>query len=85
MTGFMEVSQEEMYAIDGGWTTNQWITKSCAAAGFVVGGVVGYVVAGPLGAAVGAKYAPLVTVAAGLAISVGCAYVANKIASSLID
>ncbi|HKL86980.1 MAG TPA: Blp family class II bacteriocin, partial [Treponemataceae bacterium] len=48
--GFNEISMDEMFAIDGGWTTNQWITKSCAAAGFVVGGVVGYVVAGPLGA-----------------------------------
>ena len=68
MTGFMEISQEEMYAIDGGGWFKSFCTAVLPPVGFIGGGVATAILFSPwyalaggsLGAAVGLIIADLV-------------------------
>ncbi|MDY2756169.1 MAG: Blp family class II bacteriocin [Candidatus Treponema excrementipullorum] len=75
MDGFVEVSQKEMMEVDGGWTSEQWITGACT----IAGGVVGTVIGGPIGTAVGAKAGS----ATAIVISVACGLATGAIANTI--
>ena len=84
MGAFEALDQQELFAVDGGWTAEQWIVGACT----VVGAAVGFAIGGPIGAAVGAKcgaYGAFATAVVTIAIDVGCGYVGNRVANAIIN
>ena len=81
-TGTFEVlDYSELFAVDGGWTAQQWIVGACTVVGLVVGYAVGLALAGPIAGAVTPTYGASAGAAAGAAVNIAASYVCGAIAT----